>query len=35
VASDPAIRRSIRTQLSYPPALASLMGYALSAGRRE
>lgn len=35
VASDPAIRRSIRTQLSYPPELASLMGYALSAGRRQ
>jgi SAM-dependent methyltransferase len=35
VASDPAIRRAIRTQLSYPPELAALMGYALSAGRRE
>ena len=35
VASDPAVRRTIRTQLSYPPELATLMGYALSAGRRE
>jgi SAM-dependent methyltransferase len=35
VARDPAVRRAIRTQVSYPPALATLMGYALSAGRRE
>jgi SAM-dependent methyltransferase len=34
VARDPAVRDALRTQLSYPPGLASLMGYALSAGRR-
>jgi SAM-dependent methyltransferase len=35
VVTDPAVRGAIRTQLSYPPELATLMGYALSAGRRE
>lgn len=35
VLRDPEIRQAIRTQLSYPPELADLMGYALSAGRRE
>ena len=34
VVTDPAVRGAIRTQLSYPPELATLMGYALSAGRR-
>jgi SAM-dependent methyltransferase len=35
VVTDPAVRGAIRTQLSYPPELATLMDYALSAGRRE
>jgi SAM-dependent methyltransferase len=35
VVTDPAVRRTIRTQMSFPPELATLMGYALSAGSRE
>jgi SAM-dependent methyltransferase len=34
VLTDPSVRGAVRTQLSYPPELAALMGYALTAGRR-
>lgn len=33
VATDRSVRAAVRTQLSFPPSLAELMGYALSAGR--
>ncbi|MGB8020632.1 MAG: class I SAM-dependent methyltransferase [Candidatus Nanopelagicales bacterium] len=32
--TDARARRALREQLSYPPSLAALMGYVLSAGRR-
>ncbi len=32
--SDAGARRALREQMSYPPSLAALMGYVLSAGRR-
>lgn len=31
---DPAARRALREQMSYPPSLVTFMGYVLSAGRR-
>lgn len=34
VASDPAARKALRAQVSYPASLAHEMGYVLSAGRR-
>jgi ubiquinone/menaquinone biosynthesis C-methylase UbiE len=33
--TDPAARRALREQMSYPPSLAALMVYVLTAGRRE
>jgi SAM-dependent methyltransferase len=34
VVTDPAVRRALRAQVSYPASLANEMGYVLSAGRR-
>ena len=34
VVTDPASRRALRAQVTYPASLATEMGYVLSAGRR-